>query len=236
MRRIGIFGGAFDPIHHGHTDAGEAAEELLGLTRVYVVPANTPPHRPQAFTSAFHRFAMVARAACGRAKWRASDLELRSGDALSYTALTLRRFHERGYMPSELFFIIGADAFTDIAAWKDYPDILNQAHFTVVSRPGCPVGELPHRLPLLASRMVVGPIDDVTQLEPVIILIDESTSDVSSTAIRRRRADGLSIAGMVDPGVQQHIEQHGLYGAMIPGRRGSDTPFTTPAGRLHDEG
>ena len=50
------------------------------------------------------------------------------------------------------------------------------------------------------------------------------------------RPDGLSIAGMVDPGVQQHIEQHGLYGAMIPGRRASDTPFTAAAGRLHDEG
>jgi nicotinate-nucleotide adenylyltransferase len=236
MRRIGILGGTFDPIHLGHTDAGGAAEELLGLTRMHVIPASIPPHRPQAFTSAYHRFAMVALAAGGRANWRASDLELRGGDAPSYTSLTLRRFHERGYMPSELFFIIGADAFTDISAWNDYPDILDRAHFAVISRPGCPVAELPDRLPLLASRMVIGPIDDVVQVEPVIILIDEPTRDVSSSAIRRCCAGGLSIAGMVHPGVQQHIEQHGLYGAMIPGRRGSDEPFTASAGRLHDEG
>ena len=235
MRRIGILGGTFDPIHLGHTDAGEAAEELLGLTRIYVIPANLPPHRPQPFTSAYHRFAMVALAAGGRPNWRASDLELR-GDPLSYTSLTLRKFIERGYMPSELFFIIGADAFAEIGTWRDYPDILGLAHFAVVSRPGCPVGELPHRLPLLASRMVVAPLDDISQLEPAIVLIDEPTSDVSSTAIRRYRADGLSIAGMVDPHVQQHIEQHGLYGAMIPGRRGNDTPFAASAGRLHDEG
>jgi nicotinic acid mononucleotide adenylyltransferase len=82
--------------------------------------------------------------------------------------------------------------------------------------------------------MVVAPLDDVTQLEPAIILIDEPTADVSSTAIRRCRADGVSIDGMVDRHVQQHIEQHGLYGAMIPGRRASDAPFTPTASRLHE--
>jgi nicotinate-nucleotide adenylyltransferase len=235
MRRIGILGGTFDPIHLGHTDAGEAAEELLGLTRLYVIPANLPPHRPQPFTSAFHRFAMVALAAGGRPNWRASDLELR-GEALSYTSLTLRKFHDRGYRPTELFFILGADAFAEIGTWRDYPDILGLAHFAVVSRPGCPVGELPHRLPLLASRMVAAPLDDLSQLEPAIVLLDEPTTDVSSTTIRRYRAHGMSITGMVDPHVQQHIEQHGLYSAMIPGRRGSDAPFAASAGRLHDEG
>ena len=76
-------------------------------------------------------------------------------------------FHERGYAPSELFFVIGADAFADIETWKDYPRILDAAHFAVVSRPGHAGRELPERLPQLASRMVRLPRDGgVSSLRP----------------------------------------------------------------------
>ena len=233
-RRIGILGGMFDPIHTGHVDVALAAEAALGLTQVFVIPANIPPHRPQPFASSFHRFAMVALTVAGRPRWRASDLELR-GDAPSYTATTLRQFHEDGYAPSELYFVTGADAFLEIGSWKDYPKILEGAHFAVVSRPGCPVEELPQRLPFLASRMVRPPFDTTSQTASMLILIDAPTADVSSTAIRRRRAEGQPITGLVDPGVQQHIERHGLYTSMIPGRRGDDQSPRPAAGRLHDE-
>ncbi len=136
-RRIGILGGTFDPIHRGHVDLGRAAQSALGLTQVFVVPTHIPPHRPQPIASSYHRFAMVALTVAGRAGWQATDVEL-GHDAPSYTSLTLRRFHERGFAPLELFFLIGADAFIEIGSWKDYPDILDQAHFAVVSRPGCP--------------------------------------------------------------------------------------------------
>src|SRR5512138_3639286 len=109
-RRIGIMGGTFDPIHRGHVDAALAAESALQLQRVLLVTANVPPHRPQPAASSFHRFAMTSMAVAGHARWRASDIELRHY-ARSYTAFTLRKFHERGYAASELFFIIGADAF-----------------------------------------------------------------------------------------------------------------------------
>jgi nicotinate-nucleotide adenylyltransferase len=233
-RRIGILGGTFDPIHCGHIDVGHAAESALGLSRMFVIPAHVPPHRAQPFASAYHRFAMVAISVAGRPGWRASDLELRY-DAPSYTTGTLKRFHERGYAASELFFVIGADAFSEIGAWKDYPDILERAHFAVVSRPGCSVAQLPARLPLLAPRMVRAPLDELSQVDTLIILIDAPTADVSSTAIRQRRAQGQSIAGLVDLGVQQHIEQHGLYSARFPGRRASDQTLWPAAGRLHDE-
>jgi nicotinate-nucleotide adenylyltransferase len=233
-RRIGILGGTFDPIHTGHVDIGTAAAQALGLARMFVIPANTPPHREQPFASSFHRFAMVALTVAGRPGWRAADLELR-GQAPSYTTMTLTRFHERGYGPAELFFVIGADAFSEIASWMDYPHILDCAHFAVVSRPGCSVDEVERRLPQLAERMVRPPVDPASQATPVIILIDAQTADVSSTAIRRRRAEGQSITGMVDLGVQQHIEQHGLYTAAIPGRRSTDQGPNEKAGRLHDQ-
>ena len=233
-RRIGILGGTFDPIHCGHLDIGHAASDALGLTRLFVIPSNVPPHRPQPYASAFHRFAMVSLAVAGRPAWVASDLELRlDGDSPSYTSTTLQRFHGRGYGPAELFFIIGADAFAEIGIWKDYPKILDGAHFAVVSRPGHPVEDLPRRLPLLAPRMARPPIDPMSQLDTLIFLIDARTTDVSSTAIRRRRAEGESIAGMVAPGVQQHIEQHGLYTSSVPGRRGSDPQPNPAAGRMH---
>jgi nicotinate-nucleotide adenylyltransferase len=233
-RRIGIFGGTFDPIHCGHIDLARAAEAALGLTRVLVMPSNVPPHRPQPLASAHHRFAMVAFAVARHPTWRVSDLEVR-GDAPAYTSATLAKFHERGYAPAELFFLIGADAFAEIGTWKDYPQILDRGHFAVVSRPGWSVVDLPHRLPQLASRMAPPPLDPLDQLDSTIVLIDAATTDVSSTAIRQRRLEGSSIAGLVESAAEQHIEQHGLYTPMVPGRRRNDPPPAPSAGRLHGE-
>lgn len=234
-RRVGVFGGTFDPMHRGHIDIGQAAQSALGLTDLFVVPASVPPHRDQPHASSYHRFAMVALAVAGRPGWHASDLEL-CDRAPSFTSATLKRFHERGYAASELFFVIGADAFADIGSWKDYPDLLDCAHFAVVSRPGCPVAHLPARLPLLASRMVAAPLDRPMAKNPAIVLIDAPTSDVSASAIRRRRAAGQSIAGLVDPAVQQHIEQHGLYSSLARGERESDETPGPAAGRLRGQG
>jgi len=231
-RRIGILGGTFDPIHRGHLDVGTVAERVLGLTRVFVIPANVPPHRHQTFASAFHRFTMTAMAVADYPAWRASDLELRH-EGTSYTAVTLKQFHERGYPPSELYFLIGADAFMDIATWRDYPKILDRTHFVVVSRPGHPAGALRYKLSGLASRMADPPIEPMEEMDPLIILIDEPTADVSSTAIRERRAHNESITGMVSPRVEQHILQHGLYGAAFPGRRRIDQPAQIEADKLH---
>jgi nicotinate-nucleotide adenylyltransferase len=233
-RRVGILGGTFDPIHTGHLDLGIVAQTLLTLTRVYVIPARVPPHRPQPTASSFHRFAMVSLAVANRRGWRASDLELQSNEQPSYTTMTLQKLQKQGFAASELFFIIGADAFAEIEAWRDYPNILDRSHFAVVSRPGCSIEDLPRLLPRLRRRMIRPPVGAIDERDPAIILIDERTADVSSTVIRERRANGESISGLVDLGVEQHIEQHGLYIPDVPGRRDSDDS-DTPAGRLHGE-
>jgi nicotinate-nucleotide adenylyltransferase len=195
MRRTGILGGTFDPIHCGHIDVARAAQDALGLTEIVVITSNVPPHRPAPVASSYHRFAMAALAVSNRPGWRVSDVELRS-DAPSYTVTTLTQFHADGYPPAELFFLIGADAFAEIESWRDYPRIFELAHFAVVTRPGFRV-EAPGGLPpALAAR---------------IVSIDAPTADVSGTVIRQRIAAGESIAGLVPPLVRQHIEQHGLY-------------------------
>jgi nicotinate-nucleotide adenylyltransferase len=274
-RRVGILGGTFDPFHCGHLDVGAAAQTALGLGEVLVLPSCIPPHRPQPLASAYHRFAMVALAIAGRGGWRALDLELREA-ARSYTSDTLERFRSEGFSASELFFIVGADAFVEIATWKNYPALLDFAHFAVVSRPGVPVAELPARLGSLADRMrlVVGkqvrrslseggsfkrrrkrdttyervrlPRDATDDREDsqrrdapwdstVIFLIDAVTTNVSSTAIRRARARGESIAGKVPPAVQQHIEQHGLYEDATPVTEAGTGAIGERAGRLHGQ-
>ncbi len=213
-RRLGILGGTFDPIHVGHIDLASAAQEALDLTSVTIIPANVPPHRSRPVASAFHRFAMIALALADRPAWMASDVELLDAST-SYTSMTLQRLHGEGYQPSELFFLIGADAFSEIGTWKDYPAILDMAHFAVVSRPGMPIDRLRQALPALATRFRE-PGD-----QPSIVLIDAPTADVSSTAIRQRRAAGLSIDTLVPPLVRQHVERHGLY---LPcPRTGADT-------------
>jgi len=218
LRRIGLLGGTFDPIHVGHLDVARAAQRELGLTAIHVLPSNVPPHRPQPIASAYHRFAMSAIAVANAAGWRVSDLELRMPPP-SYTANTLRHYHERGYAPGELFFLIGVDAFKDIQHWHDYPAVLDAARFVVVSRPG----------------FVTGTKSTPSPLHQRAVFIQAETADVSSSAIRRARAEGRSIAGMVPPGVQQHIEQHGLYLPMPPDRRISARRDPIAADRLHGQ-
>jgi len=216
-KRVGVMGGTFDPFHRGHVDLGLAAVSALGLTRLLVLPVNVPPHRAQPVASSHHRFAMAAMSVAGQSGWEVSDLELQTS-GFSYSTDTLARLLTSGHDPRELFFVIGADAFSEVETWKNYPSLLDQAHFAVVSRPGCRVDILASKLPGLADRMVTW-MESEVPYPTSIILIDAVTSQVSSTAIRQRLREGQSIEGLVVPGVAQHIEQHGLYAPDHSGRR-----------------
>ncbi len=199
-RRIGLLGGTLDPLHVGHLDAADAARAALGLDEVLVIPAHDPPHRPHdPHASAFHRFAMVALAIEGRGGYRASDIELRR-EGPSYTSLTLRDLRSAGWQPSQLFFILGADAFAEISTWFDYPAILDACRFAVVTRPGITLAAALEKTPALRER--VG---------RTIHLVEAATADVSSTEIRKRLGGNLPIDGLVPPAVARHIEVHRLY-------------------------
>ena len=233
-RRLGLLGGTFDPIHCGHIDAARAAESALHLNEVLIIPSNVPPHRHQPAASAGDRCAMAALAAEGVSHWRVSEIELRD-PSRSYTWTTLRRMHEQGWQPSELFFVMGADAFVEIESWKNFPEILDQAHFAVVSRPGVSVTALADRLPTLAARMIDSGAFEGQPGRTVLILIDAPTADVSSTAIRQRLAAGESIAGMVPAAVANYIEKHHLYARTEPPAGAERPAAESKAGRLHGE-
>jgi nicotinate-nucleotide adenylyltransferase len=210
--RLGVLGGTFDPIHCGHLDAAAVAREALKLARVLIVPSHVPPHRTvQPRASSFHRFAMASLAVSGITGLLAGDEELRAPGP-SYTANTLDRLHVSGWRASQIFFITGADAFAEIASWHRYPEVLDLAHFVVISRPGHRLEDLSRGLPELRNRiMTVDRIKDDN--DPVIVLLNASTPDVSSTTVRERVHRGESIRGLVPPLVETHILQHGLYKA-----------------------
>jgi nicotinate-nucleotide adenylyltransferase len=210
-QRIGILGGTLDPIHLGHVETARAARTALDLSEVVVVPARMPPHRhDEPAASAFHRFAMAALCAGGYDWLTVSDDELKAPGP-SFTADTLDRLRASGLRPSQIFFIAGADAFAEIETWHRFPDVLDLAHFAVVSRPGLPVSALADRLPALKSRFVSSTCADGTAARPAVFLVDAATPDISSTDVRRRLAVGDAVTGLVCPAVERHIARHHLY-------------------------
>ena len=210
--RVGIMGGTFDPIHVGHTAGAGVAADAFRLDRILFVPSSLPPHRPdRPQASGYHRFAMTALAIAGEPGWEASDMELiRPGASYSFDTLTTLGKQDGG---SQFFFIIGADAFAEIATWWRYPDVLDLADFVVIARPGSSFDTLRSRLPDLSPRMVdaASPTPSARPGARAIHLVSASTPDVSSTAIRARAARGESLAGLVTDPVARHIAAHRLY-------------------------
>ena len=188
MRRIGVIGGTFDPIHHGHLLLARFALEKIPLDKVLFIPAADPPLKQGAYAPAAERWAMVELAVAGCADFAASRLELdRPGK--SYTVETLRLLHQL-HPHVALFFIIGADNIAQLDAWHDLEGIFAQCTVVVGARPGKVMGG-----------------------DPRLRFIDTPLIELSSTEIRTRRAAGLPIRYMVPEAVEAHIRAKGLYAA-----------------------
>jgi nicotinate-nucleotide adenylyltransferase len=202
-RRIGILGGTFDPIHFGHLDAADAARRALQLDQVLLIPSSDPPHRPaDPLASGFHRFALVALAIQEHDALHVSDMELtRTGP--SYTADTLRAVARQGWTPSQIYFILGSDAFAEIATWREFPAVLDAANFVVIARPGTTLEAAIARTPSLRGRQGKS-----------LFLVEARTRDVSSSTIRARLAAHQPIDDLVPAAVARHIAAHHLYGAV----------------------
>ncbi|MCC6695900.1 MAG: nicotinate-nucleotide adenylyltransferase [Candidatus Hydrogenedentes bacterium] len=203
--RIGVFGGTFDPIHNTHLDVARAAIEQASLDRVLFVVAGNPPHKHNAtFASAEDRFALVSAAVASEPRMEASRIEIdRPGP--SFTADTLAALKE-AFPDSALSLIIGMDALVDLPRWRAPKRILSLARILVVPRPGN----------WLIPDAVKGHYDVLTF----------TSSDVSSTEIRRRIAVGESVDALLPPAVLRYIEDRGIYNACVPEASG-DSPDAT---------
>jgi nicotinate-nucleotide adenylyltransferase len=200
---LGILGGTFDPIHNGHLAAADAAQQALALDAVTLIPSHLPPHRrdPVGATSE-QRYEMAELAAAERAGWSASRIEVDRQGA-SYTYDTLVQLRETVSVGAQYFFILGADAFAEIASWSRYPAVLDLAYFVVVSRPGITLDSLRERVPSAFSHRPSG--------ETRVILVEANTPDISATDIRRRVSNGDTIDGLVPDAVASYIHTHRLY-------------------------
>ncbi len=214
--RLGILGGTFDPIHLGHLRAAEEVSEHLELEKVYLVPSASPPHKTQVRLTPFHhRLAMTRLAAEDSPMLEAMDLEGRR-PGLSYSIVTLREFHELFGPDTELFFILGVDAFLEIKTWKEYRSLFDYAHFVVLRRPGYGPDELQALIMDLGLKRETGSRPGIPEIYVApsgrhLILMSTTLMDISSTRIREMAAEGKSINFLVPGRIRDYIMEKGLY-------------------------
>src|SRR5271157_1826686 len=150
---IALFGGTFDPIHRGHLKVARAAAERFNLQEVWFVPADIPPHKRKApITSYFHRYSMVSLAVAGNPDFLPSLLEAPEGEAHmerrpSYSIDTVQRVKSGLRKRDRLYFLIGIDAFRDIAKWYKAEELLRECEFIIAARPGYSLADVAESLP-----------------------------------------------------------------------------------------
>lgn len=242
---IGLFGGSFDPIHRGHLALAQAAASRYSLRQVLFVPANVPPHKQkQPLTTFIHRYAMVALATQDERGFVPSLLEapewtnaeqttadhrsarqpktvLPAIDRANYSIDTVRRLKKTLKKSDRLFFLIGIDAFRDIAKWREARAILAECDFIVASRPGYSLRDVAESLPegLRPPAAVTRPFHkqpakgDLVLPGVTLHLLEGVHQSVSATAIRTAAAAGKPLARWLDPRVADYVRKQGLYRA-----------------------
>jgi len=181
--RIGVFGGEFDPPHYGHVTACRAAREQLGLARMIVVPAGTPPHRRAPETPPETRFRMAVAAFAGERDTDVRRLEV-DRPGVSYTVDTLEALRPEG----ELFLVIGADQWEAFETWHEHERIRELATLVVAARPG-------------SVRPGAG-----------VLVLEMPLMGVSSSAVRRAIRQRAPIPDGIPPAVWSIIRHERLYG------------------------
>ncbi|CAN5602492.1 nicotinate-nucleotide adenylyltransferase [soil metagenome] len=199
-RRVGVMGGTFDPIHHGHLVAASEAQAWFDLDEVVFVPTGRPWQKTDREVSpAEHRYLMTVVATAANPRFRVSRVDIdRAGP--TYTVDTLKDLAAE--LPdADLYFITGADALSDIFSWHDADQVFDLAHFVGCTRPGAD---------LTAATIEAMPHDRVTLLEIPALAI-------SSTDCRERQRQGRPVWYLVPDGVVQYITKHRLYAGVDTG-------------------
>lgn len=221
-RRIGVYGGTFDPIHNGHLQVAEAIVQAFQLDRMLLVPAHVPPHkRKNTISSAFHRLAMLALATADSTHLWISTIELEAPER-PYTIETLRRLRSQ-LDQARLFFVMGGDSFRDVTMWREHETLLTEFDCIVAVRPGTLTRNLGdvagHLARDLQARVVdlrakrLPTIESATEMTALtrIYLTDYVAVDVSATEVRETVARGGAIEAWVPKPVAGYIAKYGLY-------------------------
>ena len=197
MQKTGIYGGSFDPVHNAHIKTAEVFKQKLGLDKVLIMPSNISPHKI-GFKSAdaIHRYNMCRLAFECKDGFKVSRLEI-DCDTVSYTCDTLKRISKM--CDDELYLLCGADMFLTLQCWKNPDIIFSLANIVTVPRDDNDFEKLTEHKKLLE------------RLGANIFIIDTPKIDISSTMIRKRISDGVSISDMVPKGVEEYILNNKLY-------------------------
>jgi nicotinate-nucleotide adenylyltransferase len=198
--RLGLFGGTFDPIHSGHLAVARAALRRFRLDVVYFIPCGRPPHKDRPGLSPFlHRFAMVALACAGEARFWPSLLEagreLR-GRGRVYSVETILRVRRQFGRRARLYFLLGADASLFLPQWRRFQRLRRLCEFIVSDRPGYPLARVRRRLEGSGAR---------------IRFLTGVRKNISATAIRRAARQGRPIRQWVPASVAEYIARARLY-------------------------
>ena len=215
--RLGLYGGAFNPIHRCHLVVAEAARTRLGLDVVLFIPTGDPPHKPASeFFPAEHRMEMVKLAIAPYSYFQVSDIETRRAEK-SYSIDTVRELQQRYPPGTEMVFIIGLDAFLELPAWKDPEALLSACDFAVVARPGRTFLSL-KELPFLGvqNESVLMQIDagevDLARLPlksgRALLAIRIPPCDVSAKDIRSRLRNRQDLENTLPSSVESYIRLH----------------------------
>lgn len=190
-RRIGVMGGTFDPIHHGHLVAASEVQAQFGLEQVLFVPTGQPWQKGHEVVSpAEDRYLMTVIATASNPRFEVNRVDVdRKGP--TYTADTLKDLHEL-YPDAELYFITGADALEQILSWHRVDELFDLAHFIGVTRPGYS-------------------LDDAHLPRGSVSLVEIPAMAISSTGCRERVRAGLPVWYLVPDGIVQYITKRGLY-------------------------
>ncbi len=199
MKKIGIMGGTFNPVHNGHLLIAENACEQLALDEVHFIPTGRSPHKQgQEILSGAHRLRMVELAIAGNPAFFADDRELRS-DAISYSYVTLQKMKEHA-PEDELYFIMGGDSLRDFKTWVHPERICACASLVAAARDDCDRTHLAGYAAELAELFAAD-----------VRLIQTPNLSVTSSELRRRAAAGETIRYQVPEAVRVYIEQNHLY-------------------------
>lgn len=202
--RLGVMGGAFDPIHIAHLVTGQEALQQFGLDEVVFMPAGCPPHKRRELTPAELRYLMVALATASHPRFSVSRLEIdRKG--IGYTVDTLETLADALGPRCEIFFITGADAVLDILTWKRPERVLALCTLIAATRPGYDLNRLAAVLDRLEPGETSGGMRERVRIMEIPALA------ISSSLIRERVAGGLPVRYLVPDAVAQFIEKNGLY-------------------------
>lgn len=194
-QRLGVMGGTFDPIHHGHLVAASEVQARFDLDEVVFVPTGNPWQKAgRKLAAAEDRYLMTTIATASNPRFSVSRVDIDRPGA-TYTVDTLRDLRRVRGPEADLFFITGADALAQILTWRGVAELFELAHFVGVSRPG---------IPLAAHDVAHLPADKVT-------LIEVPALAISSTDVRARVRTGLPIWYLVPDGIVQYIAKRGLY-------------------------